>query len=147
MTKEGTAAPSPPQSDGGITLHNRLSPGHRYRAAMDEVFRVALRDLPGPWDVSVTANGRTWFRIDVVAPDGASWAMSVPVHVGPRPEDLAETVRVACSRQSRLRPVAAKPNVRGDAADGARDAPWKVLPPKGEVAHPGPHDSTGRTPK
>lgn len=147
MKPRDTRAAELPESDTGITLHNHLSPGHRYRAAMEEVFRVALRDLPGPWDVSVTANGRTWFRIEVVAPDGASWAMSVPVHVGPRPEDLAETVRVACSRQSRLRPVAAKPNVRGDAADGPGDAPWKVLPPKGEVAHPGPHDSTGRTPK
>lgn len=114
---------------------------------MEEVFRVALRGLPGPWDVSVTANGRTWFRIDVVAPNGASWAMSVPVHVGPRPEDLAETVRVACSRHSRLRPVAAKPNVRGDAAAGHGDTPWKVLPPNGEVAHSAPDESTRRTPR
>ncbi len=147
MKKEYLVVPHPPQSHGEITVHNRLSPGHRYRAAMDEVFRVALRDLPGPWDVSVTANGRTWFRLDVVAPDGASWAMSVPVHVGPRPEDLAEEVRVARSRHSRLRPIAAKPNVPGDAADGPGDAPWNVLPAGGEIAHPAPDDSTRRTPK
>jgi hypothetical protein len=147
MKTEDPAVPAPPQSDGGITLHNHLHPGHLYRAAMDEVFRIALRGLPGPWDVSVSPVGRTWFRIDVVAPDGASWAMSVPVHVGPRAEDLAETVRVACSRHSRLRPAAAKPKVAGDAADGPGGARWKVLPPRGEAAHPAPHDSARRTPK
>jgi hypothetical protein len=134
-------------SDTGITLHNHLSPGHRYRAVMDEVFRVALRGLPGPWEVSVTANGRAWFRIDVVAPDGASWSMTVPVNVGPRSEDLAETVRVARSRQSRLRPAASKTKVAGDAADCPGAAGWKVLPPRGEAAHPTSHDSARRTPK
>ena len=54
MKTEAPPVPAPPESDGGITIHNRLHPGHRYRAAMDEVFRVALRGLPGPWDVSVT---------------------------------------------------------------------------------------------
>ena len=74
--------PARPHPTQGITLHNRLHPGHRYQAAMDEVFRVALRDLPGPWDVSVHPVGRAWFRIDIIAPDGASWSMSVPVHEG-----------------------------------------------------------------
>jgi hypothetical protein len=87
---------------------------------MDEVFRIALRDLPGPWDVSVTATGRAWFRIEITAPDGASWSMAVPVHVGPRAEDLADMVRVACIRHSRLRPAAAKRETTPyDAARGA----------------------------
>lgn len=90
-----------PESDRGITIHNRLQPGHRCAAAMDEVFRIALRDLPGPWDVSVYSAGQAWFRIDVVAPDGASWSTSVPVHGGPRPEELADTVRTACLRHAR----------------------------------------------
>lgn len=121
MKTEAPPVPAPPESDGGITIHNRLHPGHRYRAAIDEVFRIALRGLPGPWDVSVYPVGRTWFRIDVVAPDGASWFISVPVHEGPRAEDLADTVRAACVRHCRLKPANGKRRA-GKPADGsARD--------------------------
>jgi len=121
MKAKDTPAPVPSVSDGGITLHNRLYPGHRYQAAMEAVFRIALRGLPGPWDVSVYPVGRTWFRIDVVAPDGASWFISVPVHGGPRAEDLADTVRAACVRHCRLKPANGKRRA-GKPADGsARD--------------------------
>ena len=147
MKTKDTAPPAPSTSDGGITLHNRLSPGHRYQAAIDEIFRVALRDLPGAWDVSVYSIGRAWFRIDVVAPDGASWCMSFPVHQGPRAEDLAETVRVACIRRSRLRPPAAKPGKAGDAADGVGGARSKLRQPRAEAAHPTSHDAAKGTPK
>jgi hypothetical protein len=113
--------PAPPESRGGITIHNRLRAGHRYRAAIDEFVRIALRGLPGPWDVSVDPVGQTWFRIDIVAPNAASWSMSVPVHEGPSAEDLADTVRAACVRRSVLRPEngkrAGKP---ADGSDGDR---------------------------
>jgi hypothetical protein len=103
MTKSVPAAPIPPEMDG-VTIHNRLKAGHPY-ASIDEAFRTALRGLPGQWDVSVYPIGRTWFRIDVLSPDGASWSMSVPAHDGPRPEELADAVRAACARR-RLRPKA-----------------------------------------
>jgi hypothetical protein len=96
-----TAPSSSPEAD--ITVHNRLYHGHRYQAAMDEVLRVALRGLPGPWEASVYPVGRGWFRIDVVAPDGARWSMSVPAHEGPSAQDLAETVRAAGVRHCRLK--------------------------------------------
>ena len=119
MKSEAPAVPAPPESDGGITVHNRLHPGHRYQAAIDEVFRVALRGLRGTWEVSVCPVGRAWFRIDVVAPDGASWSMSVPVQEGPRAEDLADTVRAAGVRHCRLRP---EKGTRGAGKAGAAPA-------------------------
>lgn len=115
---EATFLPSSPASEGGITIHNRLHPGHRYQAGVEEVLRIALRDLPGPWDVSVYPVGRPWFRIDVVAPDGASWSAWVPVHEGPRVEELADTVRAACVRRGRLRPENGKRRA-GNLADGS----------------------------
>jgi hypothetical protein len=110
-------APTAPASDGGITIHSRLHSGHRYQTAVDEIFRVALRGLPGPWDVSVYPVGRAWFRIDVVAPDGACWSMSVPVPEGPRAEDLADSVRAGCVRLCRLRLESGKRQA-GKPADG-----------------------------
>lgn len=104
MTKSVPPAPIPPETDG-VTIHNRLRAGHPY-ASIDEAFRTALRGLPGRWDMSVYPIGRTWFRIDILSPDAASWSMSVPVHDGPRPEDLADAVRAACARR-RLRPKTA----------------------------------------
>jgi hypothetical protein len=85
-----------------ITIHNRLPAGHGYQATIEEVLRVALRDLPGPWDASAYTVGRAWFRIDVIAPDGARWSGWVPVHEGPQAENLADTVRAACLRRTSL---------------------------------------------
>ena len=116
MKTEDPPVPAPRESDGRITIHNRLHPGHRYQSAVDEVFRIALRGLPGQWDVSVYPVGRAWFRIDVVAPQGASWSMSVPVHQGPRAEDLAGMVRAACVLPSRLMPGDTKTEEVGDEA-------------------------------
>ena len=149
MKAKSPIATVAPESDAGITIHNRLHPGHHYQAAMDEVFRVALRGLPGPWDVSVHPAGRAWFRIDVVAPDGASWSTSVPVDEGPSPEDLEDTVRAACVRHCRLRPAngtrrAGKPperpwatrdggpkaGLQGERAEGAPSSVAREGPPK-----------------
>jgi hypothetical protein len=99
MKTEKTRLPASLPMDPGITIHNRLHRGHRYQAAVEDIVRVALRDTPGPWDVSVSPLGRAWFVIDVVAPDAASWSMQVPIHGGPQPEDLAETIRAACLRR------------------------------------------------
>lgn len=121
MIRNGSA----PLSGERITLHNLLHRGHRYQAAMDAVFQRALGGLPGTWDVSAYPFGRAWFRIDVVAPDGAKWSLSVPVHEGPGPDELADTIRAACLRHSRLKPKggtrgAGKPAVSPAAApDGA----------------------------
>lgn len=149
MKTEDPPAPAPPESDVGITIQNRLHPGHRYQAAMDEVFRVALRGLPGSWDASVYPVGRAWFRIEVVAPDGASWSTSVPVHEGPRGEDLADTVRAACIRHCRLRPEKGKRRA-GKPADGSagnRDGGPKGGAQRGGVAsEPSPPAPEG-TPK
>lgn len=98
MRTEAQPVPAPPVSPGEITLQNRLPPGHRYRAVMDEVVRIALRGLPGPWDVSASSWGRTLFRIDVGSPGRASWSISVPVYEGPNAGDLAAAVRAACLR-------------------------------------------------
>jgi hypothetical protein len=38
-------------------------------------------------------------QIEVVAPDGASWSLAVPVNEGPQPQDLADTVRAAGVRR------------------------------------------------
>jgi len=149
MKAEASPVPAPPDSHGGITIHNRLHPGHRYRATIDEVFRIALCGLPGPWDVSVYPVGRDWFRIGVVAPDGASWSMSVPVQEGPGAEDLADTVRAACVRHGRRKPPngkrrAGKP-AHGSAGD--RDAGPKAGSPRdGAVSVPSPAAREG-TPK
>lgn len=91
-----------PGDAGRITIHNLLHPGHRYQAVIEQVFRRALGNLPGPWDVSAYPFGRAWFRIDVVAPDGAKWSLSVPAQEGPSPDDLTDTVRAACLRHGRL---------------------------------------------
>jgi len=123
MKMEGPPVSVPPESDGGITIHNRLHLGHRYQAVMDEVLRVALRGLSGTWEISVYAVGRAWFRIDVVAPDGASWFISVPVHEGPRAEDLAGMARAACVRHSRLTPGDIKTEEVRDEADDAGEGP------------------------
>jgi len=137
MKSEGPPAPAPPASDGGITVHNCLHPGHRYQAAVDGVCRVALRGLSGPWDVSVYPVGRAWFRIDIVAPDGASWSLSVPVHEGPRAEDLADTVRAACVRYCCLRPKSGKRRADGGPKAGSE---------RGELAS-GPSPAPEGTPK
>jgi hypothetical protein len=108
MRDQTPPAPAPSASDAGITIHNRLPAGHRCHAAVDEIFRIALRDLTGPWDVSVHPVAQAWFRIDVVAPDGACWSTSVPVHGGPSPEDLADCVRTACVRHARRKPTMSK---------------------------------------
>ena len=105
MNLEDLAAPSPGVSSGEITVHNRLDRGHRYLAAIDEVIRTGLRGQPGPWEVWVCPVGRAWFRVDVVGPDGARWSLSVPVHGGPRPEELADSVRAASVRPGRARPA------------------------------------------
>lgn len=149
MKTEDAAVLAPPRSDGGLTIHNRLHPGHRYQAAMDAVFPAALRGLPGPWDVSVYSIDRDWFRIDLVAPDGASWSLSVLVHDGPRAEDLADTVRAACVRHCRLKPTNGKRRA-GKPADGPagdRDGSPKPASPRRAVTRvPSPADPKG-TPK
>jgi len=147
MKTQDPPVPAPPESDGGITIHNRLPPGHRYQAAMDQVFRVALRGLPGPWDASVYPVGRAWFRIDVVAPDGASWSTSVPVHEGPHAEDLADTVRAAGVRHCRLRPAkGTRPAVKpAGGTAGNRDGSPKAGSQRGRVASvpcPAPPEGT-----
>jgi len=147
MKTEHPPVSATPESNGAITIHNRLSPGHRYHAAMDEVFRVALRGLPGPWDVSVYSVGRAWFRIAVVASDGASWSMSVPVHEGPLAVDLADTVRAACVRHCRLRPATAKrrPVKPAEGSPGDRVGGTKAGSPRGGVACvPSPATPGGR---
>lgn len=150
MKTEDTRVPAPPASDGGLTIHNRLHPGHRCRAAVDEALRVSLRDLSGPWDVSVCPVDEDWVRIEVAAPDGASWSMSVPVPEGPRVEDLAGTVRAACLRHSRRRRGAAK-----RVAGAAEDAPARKRGDGGDkarglrtgVASPSFPDAPGGTSK
>ena len=149
MKRQDPPVPAPAEPDGAITIHNRLPRGHRYQAAVDEVFRVALRGLPGPWDVSVYPVGRDWYRIDVVAPDGASWSTSVPVHGGPQAEDLADTVRAAGVRHCRLRP-AKRTRRAGKPADGPardRDGSPKAGSPQGGVASVPPPAAPGGTPK
>jgi hypothetical protein len=101
MKNGGKRVPSS-ACEGSVTVNNRLYPGHRYRSAMDQVFERCLKDLSGHWDLSVYAMGGTWFRIDVVAPDGVRWSLSVPVHEGPRTEDLAQMIKAACIRHLRM---------------------------------------------
>jgi hypothetical protein len=108
-----THPPASPAAEGEVTIQNRLPPGHRYRATVDEAVRAALSDVPGPWEVSAHSVGRAWFRVAIVAPDGASWSLSVPVHEGPRAEDLAATIRAACIRHSRRRAGAPAPETPG----------------------------------
>ena len=98
------ARPASP-AEATIGIDNRLPAGHRWRAVVDGVFRAALQDLPGPWNVSVLPVDGLWFRINVVAPDGASWSVSAVVEDGPRIEDLADTIRAACVRHCRVRPA------------------------------------------
>lgn len=136
MKKQDRTAPPPLGSDGGITIDNRLDRGHRYQAAIDQLIRAALRGLPGQWEVSAYPVGRAWFRIDVVAPDGASWSLSVPVHEGPRPEDLADTIRAACLRHCRRRPAKVTPAAvtSGRNSAGTYDGGLRAGPPPGEAA-------------
>jgi hypothetical protein len=89
----------------GLTLHNRLPVGHRYRPGLEGALRTALGDLSGPWDVSMYAVGRILIRVDVLAPGGSRWSLAVPVPEGPQAEDVAETVRVACARLRRIEPA------------------------------------------
>lgn len=123
MKTEAPPIPVPPVSDGEITLQNCLPPGHRYRAVMDEVVRIALSGLPGPWDVSACSVGRTLFRIDVGSPGAATWSISVPVYEGPTAGDLAIAVRAAGLRLCGSRSDNGKAG-RGRASagsDGERD--------------------------
>jgi len=149
MKTEKPRLPAPPVSDGGIAIHNRLPPGHRRHAAVDEVLRVALRGLAGPWDVSIYPVDGAWFRIDVVAPDGATWSTSVRVDEGRPAEDLADTVRAACVRHGHLKPAngkrrAGKPAKR---SAGNRDGSPEAASQRGEVASvPSPAAPKG-TPK
>lgn len=144
MTPKGTRLTAPPALDEGITIHNRLHAGHPYREAIDEVFRVSLRGLAGPWDLSVYAVGKAWFRIDVAAPDGASWSASVPVHEGPTPEDLAETVRAACLRHSHRRSATGKREAR-NAKDGRDRRSTSKTPEAAEAATRSSKDAVGGT--
>jgi hypothetical protein len=118
MKAEDPFAPAPPASDGGIAIHNRLPPGHRCRTVVDEVLHVALRGLSGSWDVSIHPVDRTWFRVDVVAPSGAAWSTSVRADEHWSAGDLADTVRAACVRHCRLKPVHAERRA-GKPAEGS----------------------------
>ena len=138
MKTRETRLPAPPPMDPGTTIHNRLQRGHRYQAVVEDVVRGALRDTAGPWDVSVSPLGRAWFCIDVVAPDGASWSVQVPVHGGPQPEDLAETIRAACLRRHHLTQRNAKrrdgqPDVCAERHD---DSPTAISPRGGKASMP-----------
>jgi hypothetical protein len=82
----------------GIVFHNALAPGHRYHATAEAALRVALVRLGGPWDVNLHPEGNAWFRVDIVAPDGTGWGLSVPTYQGPSPVELAEAIRAACAR-------------------------------------------------
>ena len=149
MKAKAQPVPAAPGSLGGITIHNRLQPGDRCAAAMDEVFRIALRDLLGPWDVSVYSTGPAWFRIDLVAPDGASWSTSVPFHGGPRPEELAETVRTACLRHARRKSTNSKRRAGKPVAGSLGDrggGPQSGSRPGGVTSEPSPAAPEG-TPK
>jgi hypothetical protein len=140
MKADGPAVPTSSQSHDGITIHNRLHTGHRYRAAIDSIFRIALQGLPGPWDVSVHPVGRGWFRIDVIAPDGANWSTSVPVHEGPSAEHLSDTVRTACLRRCRPRLDDSKGDT-GNPTDGAETS--HSVPPVA-VLSPGATEGTSK---
>jgi CheY-like chemotaxis protein len=124
-------APGEPSTTSGpapvldaIRIDNRLHAGHRYRTAVAESCRAALDGLPGPWEVTASPVGRAWFRIEVVARDGARWSMSVPVHHGPRTEELAEVVRAACLRHCGRQPdppAEASPREEGGPAPAVRE--------------------------
>lgn len=118
MKLEDPSAPASPASEGAIAIHNRLPPGHRCQTAVEEVLRVALRGLSGAWDVSIYPVDRTWFRVDVVAPSGATWSMSVRADEDPSSADLADTVRAACVRYCRLKPANGKRRA-GKPAEGS----------------------------
>jgi len=92
-------------SDTGLTLHNRLPVGHRYRLSIEGALRGALGDLSGRWEVSVHAVGRILIQVDVLAPGGSRWSLAVPVPEGPQAEDIAETVRAGCARLRRIEPA------------------------------------------
>jgi hypothetical protein len=148
MKRQGPSTTAPPESNGGTTSNDHLHLGHPYQTVVDGIFRVALRGLPGPWDVRAQALGRAWFRIDVVAPDGARWFMSVPVFEGPCADDLADTVRAACSRHCRLHGENVRRRARslGDCATGSRDVAPTASSPRGEVAAmSSPTDAKGRS--
>jgi hypothetical protein len=100
-------------SDEGLKLNNRLPVGHRHRLGLEAALRAALKDLSGPWDVSVYAVGRILIRVDVLAPGGSRWSLAVPVPEGPPAEDIAETVWVGCARLRRIEPAASGPEVVG----------------------------------
>jgi hypothetical protein len=106
-------------SDAGLTLHNRLPVGHRYRLGLESALRSALRDLSGAWDVSVYAVGRILIQIDVLAPGGSRWSLAVPVPEGPPAEDVAETVRMGCSRLRRIVPGASGREIVGGGTSSA----------------------------
>ena len=106
-------------SDAGLTLHNRLPVGHRYRLGLEGALRSALRDLPAAWDVSVYAVGRILIQVDVLAPGGSRWSLAVPVPEGPPAEDVAETVRVGCARLRRIEPAASGTEVVGGGTSSA----------------------------
>lgn len=88
-----TRAPDP-----GVTVHDRLPLGHRYRRALEQALRASLRELSGRWDVSLRAVGRILVQVDVAAPDGSRWSLAVPAHQGPEADAIAETVRTGCVR-------------------------------------------------
>jgi len=112
--------------DAGLTLHNRLPVGHRYRLGLEGALRTALGDLSGPWHVSVYAVGRILIHIDVLAPGGSRWSLAVPVPEGPQAEDIAETVRVGCAR---LRPI--EPALSG--SEGLGRGTLSPNPPEGQL--------------
>jgi len=113
-------------SDAGLTLHNRLSMGHRYRLGLEGALRAALGDLSGPWEVSVYAVGRILIQVDVLAPGSSRWSLAVPVPEGPPAEDVAETVRVGCAR---LRPI--EPALSG--SEGVGRGTSSPNPPEGHL--------------
>jgi len=107
MTKNtGPAATAP--VDREVTVHNRLSEGHRLRLPLEKALRLCLRELSGAWDVSVHEVGRILLQVDVVAPEGSRWSLAVPVPQGPQAEDIAEAVRAGCARLCRIKPALAE---------------------------------------
>jgi hypothetical protein len=118
--RAGSAAPE----GSGLTLWSHLPAGHPY-AALTVSVEAALHDLPGRWDVAISPVGSTWIRVDVIAPDGANWSLSVPIEGGPGPVELADAVRTACARRL-LRPggfsreAAAGSSSSGPAPEGTR---------------------------
>ena len=138
--KKNALRSSVSKGDRVIAIHNHYR-GHRHKAAMAKMCRVALRGLSGPWDIWIMSAGRDWFRLEIVGPRGTSWSMAVPFNALPSSEDLAEALRAACIRHSpRIRRDTPRRGLRKGVvgayeADGARS---RALPALGDEAHRNP---------